>query len=140
MSVVWKRSEGEVSWPFFRHGCDIFEDAILNGNKRAKRMPNNKYACTGGHQADGGCPTTLRKAYRPIEGDSDKNEEDEVEPTTDKKRVATTTKTSCISREEKASPVARGSPVKKKMRQTQVPVLLVLVILPRVVIYCLKRR
>ena len=104
---------------FFCHGCDIFEDAILNGNKRAKRTPNNKYACTGGHQADGGCPTTLRKAYRPIEGDGDKNEdEDEVKPTTDKKRAATTTKTSCISREEKASPVARGSPVKKKMRQT----------------------
>jgi hypothetical protein len=75
---------------FFCHGCDIFEDVILNWNKRAKRTPDNKHACTGGHQADGGCPTTLRKAFWPIEGDSDKNEEDEVKPTTEKKRAATT--------------------------------------------------
>lgn len=30
---------------FFCHGCDLFEDAILSGNKRAKRTQQNKYAC-----------------------------------------------------------------------------------------------
>lgn len=49
---------------FFCHGCDLFEDAILNGNKRASQ-DQRKYRCTGGHgSGDGSHPTTLIHEYR----------------------------------------------------------------------------
>ena len=49
---------------FFCHGCDLFEDAILCGNKRAHRKRRH-YTCTGGHEGDRTHPTTLRHMYRP---------------------------------------------------------------------------
>ena len=55
---------------FFCHGCDLFEDAIRNGNKRAKRT-QSKYACTAGNEAvDSGHPTTLHQPYRPARNNS----------------------------------------------------------------------
>jgi hypothetical protein len=49
---------------FFCHGCDLLEDAVNNGAKRAHRH-QKKYLCTGGH-IDLSHPSTTKKEYRPI--------------------------------------------------------------------------
>jgi hypothetical protein len=49
---------------FFCHGCDRFEDAVLNGNRRAHRK-TRYFTCTGGHEGDHSHPTTLQRMYRP---------------------------------------------------------------------------
>jgi hypothetical protein len=40
----------KVDFPgyFFCHGCDLLEDAVLNGSKRAS-LRQKRYMCTGGH-------------------------------------------------------------------------------------------
>jgi hypothetical protein len=49
---------------FFCHGCDLWEDAIMSGNRRANRK-QKKYRCTGAHK-DSSHPTTVRRnEYRP---------------------------------------------------------------------------
>ena len=48
---------------FFCDACDKFEDAITNGNKRAKRS-QLKYICAGGHEGNRDHPTTLMQPYR----------------------------------------------------------------------------
>ena len=54
---------GHVSSPFFCHGCDLFEDAVASGNKRANRS-QKKYECTGGH-SQAFRPTSLKPEYCP---------------------------------------------------------------------------
>jgi hypothetical protein len=48
---------------FFCNGCDLLEDAVKNGGKRAHRQ-QKKYMCTGGH-TELSHPTTKKKHYRP---------------------------------------------------------------------------
>ncbi len=112
---------------FFCHACDLFEDAVRNGNKRAKRT-QPKYVCTGGHKVDSGRPTALRGDFRRrSRNDSIVLVGDEKEVTLNKKNtlgdVVTTTKT--LQSEEdtpsKASPLAVKSPVKKKFVELEVP-------------------
>jgi hypothetical protein len=107
---------------FFCHGCDLFEDAILSGNKRAKRTQQNKYACTGGHKADRDHPTTLlRRTYyqsnRAAAGGYDSSEDDASHEDLMKNKRAGATKTSCSLPEAKTSPPSE-SPVKKRIRRT----------------------
>ena len=54
---------------FFCHGCDLLEDAVESGGKRARRE-QQKYTCTAGHSALVGHPTTLKKEYRASERSS----------------------------------------------------------------------
>lgn len=52
---------------FFCHGCDLFEDAMMNGRKRRASRKQAKYQCTGcGHSwEDSSHPTTFIHGYRP---------------------------------------------------------------------------
>ena len=104
---------------FFCNACDLFENAILHGNKRAKRTQQNKYACTGGH-TDRDHPTRLlQTTYRgPNRAAGGYNSEDDSsrEVLTKNKRGAAM-KTSCSSQEAKTPPPSE-SPVKKRIRRT----------------------
>jgi hypothetical protein len=117
---------------FFCHGCDMFEDAIRNGNKRAKRT-QSRYACTAGHEFDGDShnPTTLRKQYRPG-NDNKKNavrqseKQEVVTHMTDTLDDGATTETWQLREEDNtmparavSSPQVVRSPVKKKIRRTR---------------------
>ena len=62
---------------FFCDGCDRFEDAVLNGNRRAHRK-TRYFTCTGGHEGDNSHPTTIQRMYRPS-----KNKEDPSTPMVD---------------------------------------------------------
>ena len=48
---------------FFCHSCDLLEDAVRNGAKRAHRQ-QKKYMCTAGH-TNLSYPSTTKKQYRP---------------------------------------------------------------------------
>ena len=105
---------------FFCHGCDLFEDAIRNGNKRAKRT-QSKYACTAGHEVvDSGHPTTLHQPYRPARNNSrvvllvGGDKQDDVANMKDTLGdVATTIKT---LQSEEDTPSSRASPYQRKVR------------------------
>ena len=58
-----KNRKAEYPDYLFFHGCDILEDAVENGAKRANRQ-EKKYECTAGH-SDLAHPTTLKRQYRP---------------------------------------------------------------------------
>ena len=58
-----KNRKAEYPDYLFFHGCDILEDAVENGAKRANRQ-QKKYECTAGH-SDLAHPTTLKRQYRP---------------------------------------------------------------------------
>jgi hypothetical protein len=81
---------------FFCHGCDLFEDAIMHGNKRANRA-QRKYQCTGGHEGDWSQPTTPAHNYRPQQN----------------KKLSTD------ADEQSVSGGSTKSPLKKKCRQHQ---------------------
>jgi hypothetical protein len=59
------RSQRKAVWPeyFFCHSCDLFEDAIMIGNRRAN-CKQIKYRCTAAHD-NASHPTTVRSGYRP---------------------------------------------------------------------------
>ncbi|KAI2505579.1 hypothetical protein MHU86_8821 [Fragilaria crotonensis] len=97
---------------FFCHGCDLFEDAILIGNKRANRV-QRRYRCTGGHD-DWSHPTTLMQEYRHRSNresaciDTDDGERD-------KQEVNDSSTSRSATADYNSSPTK--SPLKKKIRQ-----------------------
>lgn len=94
---------------FFCHGCDLLEDAILNGNKRANRE-QLRYACTGG-SVHPYRPNNNKDSAPKVKEDHDSSDEDRDHMMPRCAEYAATPPAA------KSSPTK--SPLKKKVRRSR---------------------
>lgn len=104
---------------FFCHGCDLLEDAILSGNKRANRE-QRRYTCTGGHEGNRMHPTTMPHQFRPNNNKDSTpkvNENHSSDEDRDHKMPRCAEYATPPTAHTKSSPTK--SPLKKKVRRSQ---------------------